>query len=62
MDNINDVFGEYQGIYKKILGSFYPAKNSTGFQERNLSVNLSKAYEKVAEKYKLVRTAIWGAE
>lgn len=49
MDSINDVFVEYQGIYKKILGSFYPAKNSTGFPERNLSVNLSKAYEKVAE-------------
>ncbi len=49
MDNINDVFAEYQGIYQKILDSFYPAKNSTGFPERNLSVNLSKAYEKVAE-------------
>ena len=49
MDNINEVFAEYQGIYQKILGSFYPAKNSTGFPERNLSVNFSKAYEKAAE-------------
>lgn len=49
MDNMNEALAGYQGIYQKILSSFYPAKNSAGFPERNLSVNLSKAYEKVAE-------------
>lgn len=47
--NKQEIFTQYQNIYRKILGSFYPAKNSTGFPERNLSVNFSKAYEKVSE-------------
>ena len=43
-----DVFDSYERIYRKILDNIYPAKNSTGFPERNLSVNFSKAYESVA--------------
>lgn len=46
---ICDVFCEYQNYYEKILANLYPAKNSTGFPERNLSVNFVKAYEKVVE-------------
>lgn len=46
---ICDVFREYQNYYEKILANLYPAKNSTGFPERNLSVNFVRAYEKVAE-------------
>lgn len=42
------VFKEYSNIYTNIFKHLYPAKNSTGFPERNLSVNFSKAYEKVA--------------
>lgn len=45
---LNDVFDSYESIYRKILDNIYPAKNSTGFPERNLSVNFSKAYESVA--------------
>lgn len=36
---------EYKHNYEKIFEQIYPAKNSTGFTERNLSVNFSKAYE-----------------
>ncbi len=43
-----DVFAEYHKRYEDILKHIYPAKNSTGFPERNLSVNFSKAYEKIA--------------
>lgn len=43
-----DLFEQYGGIYKTILSKMYPAKNNTGFPERNLSVNFSKAYETVA--------------
>lgn len=45
---MKNVFTEYGKIYGNIFGHLYPAKNSTGFPERNLSVNFSKAYEKVA--------------
>lgn len=41
------IFDEYGNIYRKILEKIYPAKGSTGFAERNLSVNFSKAYEKI---------------
>ena len=40
-------FMEYHNIYERILSNFYPSLNSTGFQERNLTVNFSKAYEKI---------------
>lgn len=43
-----EVFARYGSIYKTILSGIYPAKNSTGFPERNLSVNFSKAYEAAA--------------
>lgn len=43
-----EVFEHYSKIYKTILSNIYPAKHSTGFPERNLSVNFSKAYETVA--------------
>lgn len=45
---MDSVFKEYGKIYQDILSSIYPAKNSTGFAERNLSVNFSKAYERNA--------------
>lgn len=38
---------KYKENYEKIFDVFYPAKNSTGFTERNLSVNFAKAYEKI---------------
>ena len=41
------VFDEYQKLYAKVFKRMYPAKNSTGFPERNLSVNFSKAVEEV---------------
>lgn len=47
-----DVLTEYKNIYENILSGIYPAKNSTGFPERNLSVNFSKAYEKKARQNK----------
>ncbi|MCD8090596.1 MAG: hypothetical protein LUD81_08270 [Clostridiales bacterium] len=47
-DEVLNGFGE---IYNRIFKNFYPSKGSTGFTERNLSVNFSKAYEKTAEKY-----------
>ena len=52
MDEITKkkVFFEYELIYDNILGNLYPAKKSTGFPERNLSVNFSKAYETIALK------------
>ena len=40
------VFECYQQQYSKIFRFLYPAKNSTGFPERNLSVNFIKGYEK----------------
>ncbi len=53
MTNISimqETFDTYGRIYEHIFRELYPAKNSTGFPERNLSVNFSKAYEKVAEE------------
>lgn len=45
--DIDKIINEYKKTYIKILCEMYPAKNSTGFPERNLSVNFSKAYEKI---------------
>ena len=42
-----EIFEEYQRKYAKVFECLYPAKNSTGFPERNLSVNFSKAVEEV---------------
>lgn len=42
-----DVFENYRNNYKLIFSLLYPSKNSTGFTERNLSVNFSKAYERI---------------
>ncbi len=38
---------ELKHNYEKIFEQIYPAKNSSGFTERNLSVNFAKAYEKI---------------
>ena len=46
---LEKVFETYKDIYLKIVDSFYPSLGSTGFQERNLTVNFSKAYEKTFE-------------
>ena len=48
--NFSQVFEEYKNNYYRIFSVIYPAKNSTGFPERNLSVNFAEAYKKVAEK------------
>ena len=45
--HLDKVFELYKENYEKIFDVFYPAKNSTGFTERNLSVNFCKAYETV---------------
>lgn len=34
-----DVFENYRYNYQRIFSILYPSKNSTGFTERNLSVN-----------------------
>lgn len=47
---LTEVFETYGDIYGDILAKIYPAKNSTGFTERNLTVNFSKAYEKVSKQ------------
>ena len=39
------VFDKYREKYARIFQGMYPAKNNTGFPERNLSVNFSKAIE-----------------
>ena len=44
-DKFANIFSQYQSIYKSIFRVLYPAKGSTGFTERNQSVNFSKAYE-----------------
>lgn len=44
--DFNKIIEEYTSAYKKILQSYYPAKRSVGFTERNQSVNFSKAIEK----------------
>ena len=48
--NIDNVFNEYRSRYVNIFRKLYPAKGSTGFQERNLTVNFASSYEKLAEK------------
>ena len=47
MEHLKIIFDKYAEIYRRILKDFYPAKGSTGFPERNLSVNWSKAVESV---------------
>lgn len=47
MNNWELVFEKYKENYKKIFDYLYPSKGSTGFTERNLSVNFTKAYEAV---------------
>jgi hypothetical protein len=42
---LEKVFEKYKEKYEKVFEMLYPAKNSTGFTERNLSVNYSKAME-----------------
>ena len=46
-NHLDRVFEHYKTNYEKIFNVLYPAKNSTGFTERNLSVNFCKAYETV---------------
>ena len=47
MDERKELFDAYVAQYNNVLSRMgYPAKNSTGFTERNLSVNFSKVYEK----------------
>lgn len=47
---LDEAFVLYQDIYRNILDNMYPSKGATGFQERNMAVNFSKAYEAVAWK------------
>lgn len=42
----NEIVECEKTLYDKMMNKFYPAKGSTGFSERNLSVNFAKAYEK----------------
>ena len=42
-----DVFENYRYNYQRIFSILYPSKNSTGFTERNLSVNFANAYERI---------------
>ena len=41
------VFEHYKKRYESILDVLYPSKNSTGFTERNLSVNFANSYERL---------------
>ena len=43
--NIEKILKTYKENYVRIFKNLYPTKNSTGFAERNLSVNFSKAVE-----------------
>ncbi len=43
----NRIMNKYRDRYEKVFKVMYPAKNSTGFTERNLSVNFSKAVEEL---------------
>ncbi len=45
---LESVLAEYKAKYVSVFRNFYPAMGSTGFPERNLSVNFSKAFETVA--------------
>lgn len=42
---IDKILKKYRENYCNIFENIYPSKNSTGFTERNLSVNFAKAYE-----------------
>ncbi len=44
---MNEVFDCYARQYTSILKYLWPAKGNTGFTERNLTCNFSKAYEKI---------------
>ena len=44
---IERILKQYKKNYSRIFESIYPSKNSTGFTERNLSVNFAKAYEQM---------------
>ena len=46
-ERFKTVFSEFRQNYIDILNVLYPSKNSTGFTERNLSVNFAKAYEQI---------------
>lgn len=41
------ILQQYKKNYSRIFESIYPSKHSTGFTERNLSVNFAKAYESI---------------
>lgn len=43
---LEELFKNFEKEYQNIFSSFYPSLEGTGFQERNLSVNFAKAYEK----------------
>ena len=51
---LEKVFKLFKKEYDSILESFYPSIGSTGFQERNLTANFVKAYEKAYSKNKVV--------
>ncbi len=46
----NRVLNEMKKEYVNILCSLYPSKGSTGFTERNLSVNFASAYKVLNDK------------
>ncbi len=45
--HFDKVFEQYGKNYERIFDVLYPAKNSTGFTEHNLTVNFCRAYETV---------------
>lgn len=45
---LESVLAEYKAKYVSVFRNFYPAMGSTGFPERNLSVNFSQAFETLA--------------
>ncbi len=51
---IDNIFAAYADLYQSILSDFYPSKGSTGFAERNLSVNWSKAAEIVCGRDNII--------
>jgi len=42
----SNIFQNYKEIYSNIFRQMYPANGSTGFTERNMTGNFSKAYER----------------
>ena len=44
-DQLNCIITKFGEQYKNILANYYPAHGRTGFTERNLSVNFSRAIE-----------------